>query len=51
VYVNRLETETNLHVGKRTDTLRREGETWKIVRRELILDQNVLLAKNLSVFF
>jgi hypothetical protein len=24
---------------------------WKIARREIILDQNILLAKNLSVFF
>jgi 3-phenylpropionate/cinnamic acid dioxygenase small subunit len=27
-----------------------EGE-WKIARRKVILDQNVLLAKNLTVFF
>jgi 3-phenylpropionate/cinnamic acid dioxygenase small subunit len=51
VYVNRLETETNIHVGKRTDTLRRDGLTWKLVRREIVLDQNVLLSKNLTVFF
>ena len=51
VYVNRLETETNFHVGRRTDTLRKEDGDWKIARRELILDQNVLLAKNLTVFF
>jgi hypothetical protein len=25
--------------------------TWKIARRKLILDQNVLLAKNVSIFF
>src|SRR5581483_4907437 len=45
VYVNRVETETNLHVGKRTDTLRRDGASWKIARRELLLDQSVLTAK------
>jgi 3-phenylpropionate/cinnamic acid dioxygenase small subunit len=38
-------------VGKRTDTLRRIGGAWKLARREIILDQNVLLAKNLTVFF
>ncbi|PON10926.1 3-phenylpropionate dioxygenase, partial [Candidatus Entotheonella serta] len=27
-----------------------DGE-WKIARRKVILDQNVLLAKNLTVFF
>jgi len=51
VYQNRVEYETYLFVGKRTDTLRRVGDEWKIARREIILDQNVLLAKNLTVFF
>jgi 3-phenylpropionate/cinnamic acid dioxygenase small subunit len=31
--------------------LRRHGEAWLIARRELILEQNVLLAKNLSILF
>jgi 3-phenylpropionate/cinnamic acid dioxygenase small subunit len=51
VYQNRVEYETTTFVGRRTDQLRRVGESWQIVRRELILEQNVLLAKNLSVFF
>jgi 3-phenylpropionate/cinnamic acid dioxygenase small subunit len=51
VYQNRVEYETALFVGRRTDRLRRTGDTWQIVRRELLLEQNVLLAKNLSVFF
>jgi 3-phenylpropionate/cinnamic acid dioxygenase small subunit len=51
VYQNRMEYETTIFVGRRTDTLRRAGESWQIARRELILEQNVLLAKNLSVFF
>jgi 3-phenylpropionate/cinnamic acid dioxygenase small subunit len=38
-------------VGKRTDLLRKTQDGWKIVRREILLDQNVLLAKNLSTFF
>lgn len=51
VYQNRVEYETYLFVGKRTDTLRRTDEGWKIAGREIILDQNVLLAKNLTTFF
>lgn len=51
VYQNRVESETYLFVGKRTDTLRRVDGAWKIARREVLLDQNVLQAKNLTVFF
>jgi 3-phenylpropionate/cinnamic acid dioxygenase small subunit len=51
VYQNRVEYETYFFVGKRTDTLRKTGGDWKIARREVLLDQNVLLAKNLTVFF
>jgi 3-phenylpropionate/cinnamic acid dioxygenase small subunit len=51
IYQNRVETETNFFVGKRTDTLRKETGDWKLIRREIILDQNVLLAKNMTVFF
>lgn len=51
VYQNRVEYETYFFVGKRTDTLRQSEEGWKIARREIILDQNVLLAKNLTTFF
>jgi 3-phenylpropionate/cinnamic acid dioxygenase small subunit len=51
VYQNRVEYETYTFVGKRTDTLRLTEEGWRIARREIILDQNVLLAKNLTAFF
>jgi 3-phenylpropionate/cinnamic acid dioxygenase small subunit len=51
VYQNRIEYETYTFVGKRLDTLRRTAEGWQIVRREILLDQNVLMAKNLSTFF
>jgi hypothetical protein len=37
-------------VGRRKDTLRKVGDSWQIVQRELLLDQTVLLAKNLSIF-
>ena len=51
IYRNRVETETDLLVGKREDTLRRDGSGWLIARRKIILDQNVLLTKNLTFFF
>ena len=51
IYRNRVETETDLLVGKREDVLRREGGGWQIARRKIVLDQNVLLSKNLTFFF
>ena len=51
VYQNRIEYETYTFVGKRTDLIRKTSDGWKIARREILLDQNVLLAKNLSAFF
>jgi len=52
VYRNRVESETDFFVGRRTDTLRRSKDGgWLIARRQLLLDQNVLLAKNLTVLF
>lgn len=51
-YLNRVEYETYNFVGKRYDTLaREEGGDWKVLHRRIILDQNVLQAKNLSTFF
>jgi 3-phenylpropionate/cinnamic acid dioxygenase small subunit len=51
VYRNRVETETDFLIGKREDRLRRVNGGWKIARRKIVLDQNVLLAKNLTMFF
>jgi len=51
VYRNRVETETDLLVGKREDVLRRVQGQWKVGQRKIVLDQNVLLAKNLTFFF
>ena len=52
VYRNRLQDEVDLFVGKREDVLRRDPDTgWKIAKRTILLDQNVLLAKNITVFF
>ena len=51
IYRNRVETETDFLVGKREDRVRRAGDGWQIARRKIILDQNVLLTKNLTFFF
>jgi len=51
VYRSRAETEQDFYVGARQDILRRVDGTWKIAHRKLVLDQNVLLAKNVSIFF
>jgi len=51
IYRNRVETETDLLVGKREDLLRRVDGGWRIARRKIILDQSVLLVKNLTFFF
>jgi 3-phenylpropionate/cinnamic acid dioxygenase small subunit len=51
IYRNRVETETDILVGKREDRLRRTSDGWQLARRKIILDQNVLLTKNLTFFF
>lgn len=54
VHQNRVQYETYTFVGRRLDVLRRAPDTpagWLLARREIILDQNVLLAKNLTTFF
>ena len=51
IYRNRVETETDILVGRREDTLRRMDGGWQIAKRRVLLDQNVLLAKNLTFFF
>jgi 3-phenylpropionate/cinnamic acid dioxygenase small subunit len=43
------DTEDTL-IGKRADRLRRNGDSWLIVRRTLYINQSVLLANNLSFF-
>jgi 3-phenylpropionate/cinnamic acid dioxygenase small subunit len=51
VYQNRVEYETYTFVGRRNDTLRAAGGGWKVAKREILLEQNILLAKNLTMFF
>src|SRR5438132_12056679 len=51
VYRSRAETEQDFYVGARRDVLRRVARAWKIAGRKIVLDQNVLTAKNVSIFF
>jgi 3-phenylpropionate/cinnamic acid dioxygenase small subunit len=51
VYRNRSETEQDFYVGTRRDTLRRIDGALRITSRKITLDQNVLVAKNVSIFF
>ncbi len=51
MYRSRAETEEDFYVGSREDTLRKVDGQWKIAYRKIVLDQNVLLAKNVSNFF
>ncbi len=51
VYRSRAETEQDVYVGARSDVLRHVDGVWKIACRTIILDQTVLLAQNVSIFF
>ena len=51
VYQNRVEYESYTFVGRRNDTLRATENGWKVAKREILLEQNILLAKNLTMFF
>jgi len=50
VYRSHLETDHQLLAGSREDVLRRVDGGWKVAKRTIVLDANVLLDKNLSVF-
>ena len=52
VWHNRLLDEVNLFVGRRDHVLRRDPETgFKVVKRTILLDESVLLAKVVTFFF
>jgi 3-phenylpropionate/cinnamic acid dioxygenase small subunit len=52
VYRNRLHTEVDVYAGGRSDILRRTGvHGFEVVKRTILLEQNVLLTKNISTFF
>ena len=50
VHRNRLEYETDFLAGRRIDLIRRTVDGLRIAKRTVIIDQSVLLAKNLSFF-
>ena len=50
IYRSHLETDSQLLSGSREDVLRPVDDSWKVARRTIVLDANVLLDKNLSVF-
>jgi 3-phenylpropionate/cinnamic acid dioxygenase small subunit len=50
VYRSHLETDSQLLSGYREDVLRNVNGARKIAKRTIVLDANVLLDKNLSVF-
>lgn len=51
VYKNRAETEQDFFIGARKDVLRRLNGSFKIASRKMVLDQTVIMAKNISIFF
>ena len=51
VYRSHHETDEHIFAGSRDDELRQVDGRWKIARRTIVLDSNVILSKNLSVFF
>lgn len=51
IYQNRCEHEEYIFVGSRDDIIRKTATGWKLARREITIYQNVLLAKNLTIFF
>ena len=51
MYRTRAETEQDFYIGSREDVLRRVGGQLRVASRKIVLDQTVLLAKNLSNFF
>ncbi len=51
MYRTRGETEQDFYVGSREDVLRREEGQLRVAYRKVVLDQTVLLAKNVSNFF
>ncbi|GAB3623775.1 3-phenylpropionate/cinnamic acid dioxygenase subunit beta [Mariniluteicoccus endophyticus] len=51
VWRSRLERETDLYAGMRTDLVRRDGDDFLVANRQILFDSNVLLVKNISTFF
>lgn len=46
------ERDETLYVGTRVDKVRRlPGDEWRLIAREIVLDQAVIASHNLSVLF
>jgi hypothetical protein len=50
VYRSHPETDQQLISGCREDLLRKVNSAWTVTRRTIVLEANVFLDKNLSVF-
>ncbi len=50
-YRTQVEADVDWFVGRREDVLRRVGDSFKIVKRSLFLDQTIIYAKNMNQFF
>jgi biphenyl 2,3-dioxygenase beta subunit len=51
LYRTRLKSEETSWIGSRRDVLRRTGDSFQIAKRTILLEQTVLLSRNLSNFF
>ena len=51
LYRTRLSSEVDSWVGRRTDVLRRTGDSFRLAKRHIFLDQTVILATNMSTLF
>jgi biphenyl 2,3-dioxygenase beta subunit len=51
LYRTRLKSEETSWIGSRQDVLRRAGASFQIAKRTILLEQTVLLSRNLSNFF
>ena len=51
LYRTRLKSEETSWIGSRRDVLRRVGASFQIAKRTILLEQTVLLSRNLSNFF
>jgi 3-phenylpropionate/cinnamic acid dioxygenase small subunit len=48
---NRVDIESDTFIGRRRDVLVPANSGWLLRKRLIVLDQRVLLAKNLTIFF
>ncbi|MHA6792316.1 aromatic-ring-hydroxylating dioxygenase subunit beta [Pseudonocardia bannensis] len=51
IFRSRLEATEHTFVGAREDVLARDGASWRILERTILLDHNVYTSDNISVLF